>query len=157
MRKGKGKDNLNSLRNSAQDTETTACTSKPLRVLDAVIGEIANVHPYAKMVLGVLSSAAKQSFVQTILTQVDRDAAIVTGSWDNTVRLWDAGTGEPVGEPLRRHTHSVWSVSFSPDGTRIVTGSFKGDNALLGGGDITAALSNRPCPISVSSHFLSSS
>ncbi|KAG1814348.1 uncharacterized protein BJ212DRAFT_1463366 [Suillus subaureus] len=40
-----------------------------------------------------------------------------------TVRLWDAGTGEPVGEPLRGHTDSVWSVSFSPDGTHIVTGS----------------------------------
>ncbi|KAG2036722.1 hypothetical protein BDR03DRAFT_898125 [Suillus americanus] len=48
---------------------------------------------------------------------------IVTGSLDKTVRLWDAGTGEPVGEPLRGHTDSVNSVSFSPDGTRIVTGS----------------------------------
>jgi WD40 repeat protein len=48
---------------------------------------------------------------------------IVTGSDDKTVRLWDAGTGEPVGEPLRGHTDSVRSVSFSPDGTRIVTGS----------------------------------
>ncbi|KAG2073283.1 hypothetical protein BDR04DRAFT_948155, partial [Suillus decipiens] len=40
-----------------------------------------------------------------------------------TVRLWDAGTGEAVGEPLRGHTSLVLSVSFSPDGTRIVTGS----------------------------------
>ncbi|KAG2073243.1 WD40 repeat-like protein, partial [Suillus decipiens] len=38
--------------------------------------------------------------------------------------LWDAGTGEPVGEPLRGHTSTVSSVSFSPDGTRIVTGSY---------------------------------
>jgi WD40 repeat protein len=49
---------------------------------------------------------------------------IVTGSHDKTVRLWDAGTGEPVVEPLRGHTDSVNSVSFSPDGTRIVTGSW---------------------------------
>ncbi|KAG2358212.1 WD40-repeat-containing domain protein [Suillus spraguei] len=48
---------------------------------------------------------------------------IVTGSSDSTVRLWDAGTGEPVGEPLRGHTDLVLSVSFSPDGTRIVTSS----------------------------------
>jgi WD40 repeat protein len=45
---------------------------------------------------------------------------IVTSSSDTTVRLWDAGTGEPVGEPLRGHTDSVMSVSFSPDGTCIV-------------------------------------
>ncbi|KAG2751050.1 WD40 repeat-like protein, partial [Suillus brevipes Sb2] len=49
---------------------------------------------------------------------------IITGSWDRTVRLWNAGTGQPVGEPLRGHTGSVASASFSPDGTRIVTGSW---------------------------------
>ncbi|KAG2346735.1 WD40 repeat-like protein, partial [Suillus weaverae] len=48
---------------------------------------------------------------------------IVTSSRDSTVRLWDAATGQPVGEPLRGHTEGVNSVSFSPDGTRIVTGS----------------------------------
>ncbi|KIK34100.1 hypothetical protein CY34DRAFT_658933, partial [Suillus luteus UH-Slu-Lm8-n1] len=32
-------------------------------------------------------------------------------------------TGLPLGEPFRGHTSSVWSVSFSPDGTRIVSGS----------------------------------
>ncbi|KIK41336.1 hypothetical protein CY34DRAFT_31980, partial [Suillus luteus UH-Slu-Lm8-n1] len=42
---------------------------------------------------------------------------------DNTVRLWDGGTGQPVGEPLRGHADGVNSVSFLPDGTRIVTGS----------------------------------
>ncbi|KIK32500.1 hypothetical protein CY34DRAFT_44025, partial [Suillus luteus UH-Slu-Lm8-n1] len=45
-----------------------------------------------------------------------------------TVRLWDAGTGQPVGEPLRGHTSRVTSVSFSPDGTRIVTASW--DNTV---------------------------
>ncbi|KIK32925.1 hypothetical protein CY34DRAFT_100526, partial [Suillus luteus UH-Slu-Lm8-n1] len=37
---------------------------------------------------------------------------------------FDAGTGEPVGEPLWGHTDPVNSVSFSPSGTRIVTGSW---------------------------------
>jgi WD40 repeat protein len=32
-------------------------------------------------------------------------------------------TGEEVVEPLKGHTDSVWSVAFSPDGTRIISGS----------------------------------
>ena len=40
-----------------------------------------------------------------------------------TVRLWDADTGQPVGQPLTGHTDTVTSVAFSPDGTRIVSGS----------------------------------
>ena len=48
---------------------------------------------------------------------------IVSGSADNTVRLWDADTGQPVGQPLTGHTDVVSSVAFSPDGTRIVSGS----------------------------------
>jgi WD40 repeat protein len=47
---------------------------------------------------------------------------IVSSSWDETVRLWDAAMGQPAGEPLRGHTGSVNSVTFSPDGTRIATG-----------------------------------
>ncbi|CAG7854330.1 SubName: Full=Uncharacterized protein {ECO:0000313/EMBL:KIO01502.1}; Flags: Fragment [Serendipita indica DSM 11827] len=48
---------------------------------------------------------------------------IVSGSLDQTIRLWDAKTGEPVGDPLRGHSHSVNAVAFSPDGSRIVSGS----------------------------------
>ncbi|KAF7349660.1 WD40 repeat-like protein [Mycena sanguinolenta] len=48
---------------------------------------------------------------------------IVSGSADETVRLWDAKTGQQVGEPLVGHTNYVWSVAFSPDGSHIVSGS----------------------------------
>ena len=37
--------------------------------------------------------------------------------------MWDAATGQPVGEPLRGHEDAVCSVAFSPDGQRIVSGS----------------------------------
>ncbi|KAG1785766.1 WD40-repeat-containing domain protein [Suillus plorans] len=48
---------------------------------------------------------------------------IASGSEDNTVRLWNAATGQPLGEHLKGHTSPVQSVWFSPDGTRIASGS----------------------------------
>ncbi|CAG7852026.1 Vegetative incompatibility protein HET-E-1 [Serendipita indica DSM 11827] len=46
-----------------------------------------------------------------------------SGSEDTTIQLWDAETGQPLGEPLRGHEGSVMAVAFSPDGSRIVSGS----------------------------------
>ena len=37
--------------------------------------------------------------------------------------MWDAATGQPVGQPLPGTTDAVTSVAFSPDGTRIASGS----------------------------------
>jgi WD40 repeat protein len=47
---------------------------------------------------------------------------IVTGSGDQTAKVWDARAGTPQLE-LKGHTSGVLSVAFSPDGRRIVTGS----------------------------------
>jgi tetratricopeptide (TPR) repeat protein len=54
---------------------------------------------------------------------------IVTGSTDNTARLWYAASGQPVGRVMRHHG-DVRSVAFSPDGRTIVTGS-RDDTARL--------------------------
>jgi WD domain, G-beta repeat len=48
---------------------------------------------------------------------------IVTASKDKTARVWDAATGQLIGEPLRGHSGDVRSAAFSPDGQRIVTAS----------------------------------
>jgi len=48
---------------------------------------------------------------------------IVTGSWDQTAKLWDAHSGREL-RTLKGHGASIWSVAFSPDGQRIVTGSY---------------------------------
>ncbi|KAL0945638.1 hypothetical protein HGRIS_014792 [Hohenbuehelia grisea] len=53
---------------------------------------------------------------------------IASGSKDNTIRLWDAATGEQIGTPLSGHDSPVTSVAFSPDGTRIASGSY--DNTI---------------------------
>lgn len=41
---------------------------------------------------------------------------------DKTLKVWDAESGQEM-LTLRGHVESVWSVHFSPDGTRIVSGS----------------------------------
>merc|ERR1712167_563739 len=48
---------------------------------------------------------------------------IVSGSVDNTIRVWNVDTGECI-LTLKGHTHYVRSVVFNHDGTKIVSGSY---------------------------------
>jgi WD40 repeat protein len=43
---------------------------------------------------------------------------VASGSWDETVRLWDAVTGAARGT-LTGHSDSVEAVAFSPDGKTV--------------------------------------
>jgi hypothetical protein len=47
---------------------------------------------------------------------------VLTGSDDNTARLWEAATGKAVAT-LSGHTLRVNAVAFSPDGKLVLTGS----------------------------------
>jgi WD40 repeat protein len=47
---------------------------------------------------------------------------VVSGSWDNTVRLWDAATGTVL-QTLEEHTDVVGVVTFSPDGKQVASAS----------------------------------
>ena len=49
---------------------------------------------------------------------------IVSGSYDQTIRVWDAETGKEIIQPLEGHSGYVNSVAFSPDGKKIVSGSY---------------------------------
>ncbi|KAG2357218.1 hypothetical protein BDR07DRAFT_1463660, partial [Suillus spraguei] len=44
---------------------------KPLKIFDSVIGKLADVHPYAKIALGILSCASKM-----VIAQSDRDQTV---------------------------------------------------------------------------------
>ncbi|EJD04815.1 WD40 repeat-like protein [Fomitiporia mediterranea MF3/22] len=48
---------------------------------------------------------------------------VASGSWDNTVQIWDAESGRVIFGPFEGHEEDVHSVAFSPDGVRVVSGS----------------------------------
>ncbi|EAQ86590.1 hypothetical protein CHGG_07843 [Chaetomium globosum CBS 148.51] len=47
---------------------------------------------------------------------------LASGSYDKTIRLWDAATGTHQ-QTLEGHRHSVDAVAFSPDGKTLASGS----------------------------------
>jgi WD40 repeat protein len=82
------------------------------------------------MILNSISDQTMKSSILTGHTHWVRSVAfspdgsrIVSGSADETIRIWNATTGKQIGKPLEGHTELVNSVAFSPDGSRIVSGS----------------------------------
>jgi WD40 repeat protein len=48
---------------------------------------------------------------------------VVTATTDGTVRIWDAASGRPLGQPIQ-HAEEVPVASFSPDGKKVLTASY---------------------------------
>ncbi len=67
---------------------------------------------------------------QTLAVTGDAGGAHAPGASDQRNRnviLWDAGTGNRIGEPLLGHESGVTAAAFSPDGSVLVSGDFNGD------------------------------
>ena len=77
--------------------------------------EIADIQYY----IGVLEEHEDSVISATFSPDGKR---IVSASDDETVKVWDAQTGECI-RTLKGHKYCVWSAAFSPDGSRIVSAS----------------------------------
>jgi WD40 repeat protein/serine/threonine protein kinase len=55
---------------------------------------------------------------------------IGTGSWDRSVKLWDAASGRAIRKITRAHGGYINSVEFSPDGRQLLTASDDGTAKL---------------------------
>lgn len=55
---------------------------------------------------------------------------IVTGSWDNSAKVWDTQTGQVIRKLEGGHTSFINTATFSPDGQTILTASDDGTAKL---------------------------
>ncbi|RKP01809.1 hypothetical protein CXG81DRAFT_11506, partial [Caulochytrium protostelioides] len=80
-----------------------------------------------------LYEAPKHSGITSVAINPIEPRCVASGCLDKMVRIWDTATGQLL-ERFEGHKDSVYSVSFSPDGRSLVSGSL--DKSLkLGGGN----------------------
>ena len=92
------------------------------------------IHPSADDRYAMLAAAAHPG-IAALTGHTDRIHAmafspdgntLVTGSYDGTVRLWDAATHRQIGAPLAGHDGKIYSVAFSPHGKVVASGADDG-------------------------------
>lgn len=69
------------------------------------------------------------SIVLSVVWSPDGTRIASGGGGDNSVRVWDATTGQSL-LVCKGHADNVWSIAWSPDGTRIASGATNPDNTV---------------------------
>lgn len=73
--------------------------------------------------------------INTLAFSLDGEI-LASGSSDKTVRLWDAATGQLIGNPLAAHEGVVNSVAFSPKSTSLLSKLLsKSESILISGSE----------------------
>jgi WD40 repeat protein len=81
------------------------------------------------------------SFVSSVAFSPDGHR-LASASDDNTVRIWNADTGQQIGAPLTGHTDPVHDVVFNPAAVNSVAFSPDGHRLAAAGEDNTVRIWN---------------
>ena len=106
------------------DSQTLASGSHDQTVR---LWDVANVASFKNEVtLDTMQSlktlAGHTNVVKSVIFSPDGQT-LASGSYDQTVRLWDVHTGQSL-KTLAGYTNPVWSVVFNPDGQTLASGSY---------------------------------
>ncbi|CAI8820069.1 dynein assembly factor with WDR repeat domains 1 [Pseudomonas sp. IT-194MI4] len=71
----------------------------------------------------LLHGSPRVSWNGTMKAAFSPDGTSIVSVADHSLMLWNTNIGQMIGVPLEGHKRPIASVSFSPDGTRIVSGS----------------------------------